>query len=39
MLQQVLVYVILVAALLFLLKNYIFRGKKKNNCDSDCDCH
>jgi hypothetical protein len=39
MLQQALVYVILVAALLFLLRNSIFRGKKKSNCDSDCDCH
>ena len=39
MLQQVLVYVLLGVALLFLLRKYFFKGKKKNNCDTDCDCH
>ena len=39
MLQRALVYVLLLVALLFLFRKYIFKGKKKNNCDSDCDCH
>lgn len=36
--QQVLVYIALVLALLFLLKKFFFSNKKKKGCNTDCDC-
>ncbi|PQJ75124.1 FeoB-associated Cys-rich membrane protein [Polaribacter gangjinensis] len=37
--QQILVYVLVGAAVLFLLRKYVFNSKKSKNCSSDCGCH
>ncbi|MEI6866614.1 FeoB-associated Cys-rich membrane protein [Flavicella sp.] len=37
--QQIIVYFVLGLAIAFLLKKFIFKGKKKENCDTDCSCH
>ncbi len=39
MLQEIIIYVILGLAIFYLLRKYIFKGKKKGDCDSDCSCH
>ncbi|MCF6223282.1 MAG: FeoB-associated Cys-rich membrane protein [Flavobacteriaceae bacterium] len=37
--QQVLVYIALALAVLFLLRKYFFKSKNKDgNCDEDCGC-
>jgi len=38
MFQEVLVYIILGFAVLFLFRKFIFKPKSKNGCDTDCDC-
>jgi predicted small secreted protein len=38
--QEVLLYVILGLAVVFLLRKFVFKPKnKKGNCDSDCGCN
>ncbi|MDG2280392.1 MAG: FeoB-associated Cys-rich membrane protein [Flavicella sp.] len=37
--QEILVYVFLGLAMVFLLKKFIFKGKNNTDCDSDCGCH
>lgn len=37
--QQILAYLFLGAALLFLLRKYVFTSKKSKNCSTDCGCH
>ncbi|MDG1504257.1 MAG: FeoB-associated Cys-rich membrane protein [Flavicella sp.] len=39
MLQEILIYVSLALAVLYLLRKFIFKGKPKGNCDADCGCH
>ena len=36
--QQIMVYVIVGLAVLYLLKKFVFKSKKKNNCGTDCGC-
>lgn len=37
--QETLVYIAVIIALLFLVKKYFFKSKKKNgDCDTDCKC-
>ncbi len=37
--QQVLVYIALGLAIFFLIRKYFFKSKrKKNGCDTDCNC-
>jgi hypothetical protein len=40
-LQNILVYIILVAALLFLVKKFFLKNKKRNKaeCEEGCGCH
>ncbi|WP_372947834.1 FeoB-associated Cys-rich membrane protein [Mariniphaga sp.] len=40
-LQNILVYIIVLAALFFLVKKFILKKKKPNakGCDSACNCH
>jgi hypothetical protein len=37
--QEIAVYVLLILALFFLVKKYVFPSKKKGNCNTGCDCH
>ena len=39
MVQEIITYVILTAAIIYLFKKYVFKGKKKDGCDTDCGCH
>ncbi len=37
--QQILVYIVLALAILFLVRKYFFKPKKKSGgCDTDCNC-
>lgn len=36
--QQLFVYIALGAAIVFIVRKYVFPPKKKNNCDTDCEC-
>ncbi len=36
--QTILTYVVLGFAILFLFRKFIFKSKKKNDCDTDCNC-
>jgi len=36
--QQIIAYIILGIAILFLLRKYIFTSKNNKNCDKDCGC-
>ncbi|PCH49447.1 MAG: FeoB-associated Cys-rich membrane protein [Flavobacteriaceae bacterium] len=36
--QEYLVYIVLGIAIVFLVKKYFFKKKKKGKCDSDCGC-
>ncbi|HBK71157.1 MAG TPA: FeoB-associated Cys-rich membrane protein [Flavobacteriaceae bacterium] len=38
MVQIILVYVALALALLFLIKKFFIKNKKKSSCSKDCDC-
>ncbi|MGA9269568.1 MAG: FeoB-associated Cys-rich membrane protein [Lutimonas sp.] len=38
MMQEVLVYIALAAALVYLGRKFFFRKKKKDGCDTDCNC-
>jgi hypothetical protein len=40
-LQNILVYLALLAALIYLAKKYFFKKKKRSSsgCESDCNCH
>lgn len=37
--QQIIVYVLVGIAFLFLLRKYVFTSKKAKKCSSDCACH
>ncbi|MEJ6675188.1 MAG: FeoB-associated Cys-rich membrane protein [Polaribacter sp.] len=37
--QEIVVYILLIFALFFLVKKYVFPSKKKGNCGTGCDCH
>ncbi|MBT4780032.1 MAG: FeoB-associated Cys-rich membrane protein [Polaribacter sp.] len=37
--QEILIYISLGLAVLYLLRKFIFKGKHKGNCDTDCGCH
>jgi len=38
--QEILVYIILAVAIVFLLRKFVFKPKnKKGKCDTDCGCH
>jgi hypothetical protein len=37
--QEVIVYLLVVLAVSFLVKKYALPSKKKNNCNTGCDCH
>lgn len=36
--QEILVYIALAVAIIFLVKKYFFKTKKKGYCDKDCGC-
>lgn len=36
--QQIIAYLILGIAIVYLLRKFIFKSKKKKNCDTDCGC-
>ncbi|WP_456460961.1 FeoB-associated Cys-rich membrane protein [Lutibacter sp.] len=36
--QEILVYIVLGVAVVFLIKKYFFKSKKKGKCDTDCKC-
>ncbi|MDH3323829.1 MAG: FeoB-associated Cys-rich membrane protein [Flavobacteriaceae bacterium] len=37
--QEILVYIALALALIFLVRKYVFKTKKKGgDCDTDCNC-
>jgi len=36
--QDILVYIALGLAIVFLIKTYFFPSKKKGSCGTDCDC-
>ncbi|MCF6169083.1 FeoB-associated Cys-rich membrane protein [Lutibacter sp.] len=36
--QEILVYIVLGIAVVFLIKKYFFKSKKKGKCDTDCKC-
>ncbi|HIP48696.1 MAG TPA: FeoB-associated Cys-rich membrane protein [Lutibacter sp.] len=38
MMQDILVYITVFLALVFLLRNFFFKPKKKKACGKDCDC-
>ncbi|HAO15948.1 MAG TPA: FeoB-associated Cys-rich membrane protein [Tenacibaculum sp.] len=38
MIQEVLSYVIVALAVLFLIKRFLFKAKKNKNCDKGCGC-
>ncbi len=38
MMQEIIVYVVLFIAVAFLLKKFVFKGKKKGNCGDDTNC-
>lgn len=38
--QQIIVYILVTASVIFLIKKYFFKSKKAGNCgDDDCGCH
>lgn len=37
--QEILVYILVVLAVVFLLKKYVFTSKNSKKCQSDCACH
>jgi hypothetical protein len=37
--QEVIVYLLVAIAAVFLVKKYGFSSKKKGNCNTGCDCH
>lgn len=39
MTQEIIIYILLGAAIVYLFRKFIFKGKKKSNCDTDCGCH
>jgi large-conductance mechanosensitive channel len=40
MIQEILAYLVLATAVLFLVKKFFFKAKKKKNCSDDgCGCH
>jgi hypothetical protein len=40
MMQEILAYLVLIGAVLFLVKKFFFKAKKKKNCSDDgCGCH
>lgn len=38
MFQEFVVYFVLGFAIFYLIKKFLWKGKDKNNCDSDCNC-
>jgi hypothetical protein len=36
--QDILVYIALGLAIVFLIKTYFFKSKKNGNCNSNCNC-
>jgi uncharacterized membrane protein YuzA (DUF378 family) len=38
--QEIIIYILLGLAVIFLLRKFVFKSKKKKgNCDSDCGCN
>ncbi|KOY52067.1 hypothetical protein I602_1627 [Polaribacter dokdonensis DSW-5] len=37
--QEIIVYILLAFALLFLVKKYVLPTKQSKGCSSDCNCH
>lgn len=37
--QEIIVYIVVSIAVLFLVRKYIFPVKKNKNCSTDCNCH
>ncbi len=36
--QEVITYIVVALAVVFLVRKYIFKTKKRKNCNTDCDC-
>ncbi|WP_405609901.1 FeoB-associated Cys-rich membrane protein [Polaribacter sp. Asnod1-A03] len=39
LMQEIIIYILLFLAIVYLVKKYFFRSKKKSNCGTDCGCH
>ncbi|MCI2230265.1 FeoB-associated Cys-rich membrane protein [Polaribacter sp. MSW13] len=37
--QEIIAYTLVILAVVFLVKKFIFPSKKSKNCSTDCDCH
>lgn len=37
--QEIITYTLVVLAVVFLVKKYVFPSKKDKNCNSDCGCN
>ena len=36
--QEIITYIIVILAIVFLLRKFVFKGKKDRGCSSDCNC-
>ena len=39
LMQEIIVYLLVILAIFFSVKKYLIPSKKENKCSSDCDCH
>jgi flagellar biogenesis protein FliO len=37
--QEIIAYILVILAIIFLLKKFVFPSKKDKGCSSGCDCH
>jgi hypothetical protein len=37
--QEIIAYILVVLAIVFLLKKFVFPSKKDKGCSTDCGCH
>jgi hypothetical protein len=37
--QEIITYVLIILAVVFLLKKFVFPSKKDKSCSTDCGCH
>lgn len=37
--QNIIVYTLVILAVIFLLKKFVFPSKKEKGCSTDCGCH
>jgi hypothetical protein len=39
LMQEIITYVLIILAVVFLLKKFVFPSKKDKSCSTDCGCH